>query len=518
VTLPALRDVLRSGSTSPPAATSAAWILGALHARGQAQEIVDAMRRGALPPAAAMHALAGAGTEASVPVVLEFITDPGSVVRDEALAAALALVDPAHADGRAVEPLTAALRDGHLTEPERLQAIALLGRTGAVRAAPFLVGLASSRDTPLRIAAIDALSSLGAGAAAADEVLLHGLDDADARVRLRAAVALSETGSAKATDELVAKLDGGDEIDRSAVLTALAGVLSRWPTDAAVSRVATHLALAAGAERDALIEVLGLPSLGSAVGALASVASSSTPEDRRTAAALCAAHPGEARVIGLARTLLVDTDPATRTQAAWALGTVGDASDLDRLAARVRSDDADAAANAVAAMGRILARGGAPGTTSKWLCPLLGDRRPFVRANALASLALGQARCGDGAAERAALAADRSEDVRAAAALAVRSGGDDDRRALERCRREELSGRIAALCRSATAPQSRGRGGTRRTLVYVVPEGAEAPRPGAPYALVYPDGMVRMGLADRRGALVDPAAPDGDLRLTAAGR
>jgi hypothetical protein len=61
---------------------------------------------------------------------------------------------------------------------------------------------------------------------------------------------------------------------------------------------------------------------------------------------------------------------------------------------------------------------------------------------------------------------------------------------------------------------------TRRTRVYVVPEGADAPRPLAPYALVYGDGTVRMGLADRRGAVVDPVAPDAPdvpMRLTTAG-
>ena len=43
-----------------------------------------------------------------------------------------------------------------------------------------------------------------------------------------------------------------------------------------------------------------------------------------------------------------------------------------------------------------------------------------------------------------------------------------------------------------------------RTRVYVVPEGADAPRPLTPYALVYGDGTTRAGISDRRGAVVDP--------------
>jgi HEAT repeat protein len=514
--IPALRDVLRSGSASPAVATSAAWILGALHARTAEADVVEAMRRGALPAAAAMHALAGVGSEAAVPVVLEFVDDPASVVRGEALGAAFALLDPARADGRAVEPLTAALRDARLTEAERTQAVTLLGRTGAGRAAPLLMGLAASNDEPLRIAAVDALGSLGPSAAVADDVLLRTLDAPDARLRLHAAMALSEAGDARAADALLAKLDGGEEVDRSSVLAALAGVVARLPSEATIARVVVDLGLAAGAERDAFIEVVGLPPIRSAVDALLAVATSPTPEDRRTAAALCAAHAGDARVVAVARTLLSDPDPATRAEAAWALGSIGDASDVDRLAALLHGDDTACAANAAAATGRLGGRIHQADLASRVLCPAVEDARPLVRADALAGIALAQARCGDGSLERTALAHDRSEDVRSAAARAVvRAPGEDDTRALGRCAVEDTSGRVAALCRG---PAARPPARTRRTRVYVVPEGADAPRPGAPYALVYADGTTRSGVADRRGAVVDPVAADGELRLTAAGR
>src|ERR1019366_846735 len=137
---------LLGGSPSPQQATSAAWVLGALRAHDAAPAIVLAMRRGTLPTAAALHALAGAGTGAHVPVVLEFVVDRNQIVRGEALAAALALLDPAVPDGRAVEPLAAALRDARPTLVERARIATLLGRTGAPRAAPLLVELTRARD------------------------------------------------------------------------------------------------------------------------------------------------------------------------------------------------------------------------------------------------------------------------------------------------------------------------------------------------------------------------------------
>jgi HEAT repeat protein len=98
-------------SPNPAAAASAAWVLGELHARDRAPAIISALRRGALPTEAALHALGGAGTSDSITVVLEFLSDPKPVVREQALATAAALLDPAKPDGRAEEPLVAASRD-----------------------------------------------------------------------------------------------------------------------------------------------------------------------------------------------------------------------------------------------------------------------------------------------------------------------------------------------------------------------------------------------------------------------
>jgi HEAT repeat protein len=510
-------EAVLAGSPSPLAATSAAWILGQWHDRASEPAILGAMRRGVLPVAAALHALAAAGGDADVPVVLEFITDASPLVRAEALGATLALLDPGRPDGRAVEPLADALRSARPTAVERARIARLLGRTGAPRAAPLLVDLARTKEPSLRIAALEALGTLGlAGGADAEDTLLEAMATADPAVRLQAAVALSESGSARARDALLHRLTADEGFDRAALLTALGGTLSRVPSDASVEQLAAQLGFAAGAERDALIEAVGLASIGSSVRALAQTARSGEPADRRAAAIMCAAHPADVGAIAVARELLGDTDAAVRAQAAWAMGTLGDASDLGALDRLARAPDFDGAADAVAAMGRILARstaGGAgrgPAVAADVLCPFAEHGQVYVRANALAGLALAGARCGDGSHESNALAEDPSEDVRAAAARALASHpreGDD--RALGRCARGDPSGAVSLRCRSPAPAPSR----TGRVLVYIVPESAVAPVPDAAYAILFADGMIRAGTADRRGAVFDPAAPDGDVSL-----
>jgi HEAT repeat protein len=502
---------LLGGSPSPAAATSAAWVLGQLRATAEAPAIVAAMRRGTLPTAAALHALTLAGTTAEVPVVLEFVADPSPLVRDEALGAATALLDPHRPDGRAVEPLAAALRDVRPSASQRARMATLLGRTGAARAAPLLVELTKTHEPALRLAAIDALGTLGpVGASGVDDALLEALASADAAVRLRAAIALGEAGAATAREALLGRLDGGDEVDRAAVLTALGGVLARVPTDAAVARLSSALDLAAGPERDAIIDAIGLVPSPAAVVALAGIARSSEPGDRREVALVLAGHPRDGAALALARGLLGDGDAGTRAQAAWALGTIGDAADEAHLVAVAKGPDAEAATDATGALGRIAARSHATDLAARTLCPLEADARPSVRANALAGLGLAGARCADGAAERRALLDDASEDVRAAAALAVGSApGPEDARALERCARNDPSGSVATRCRARPSPST----ATHTLLVYVVPEGAATPRPGAPYALLFGDGLVRVGATDRRGAAFDPAAPEREVTL-----
>jgi hypothetical protein len=224
--------------------------------------------------------------------------------------------------------------------------------------------------------------------------------------------------------------------------------------------------------------------------------------------------------------MLGDPDAAVRAQAAWSLGSLGDATDISRLEAIVRGEAVagaippprglaglEAQCDAVAAIGRIAARARAADSAAQALCPLVGHTPSLpacLRANALAGLALAGARCADGTAERSHLAEDPTEDVRAAAALLLsRAPGAYDVRALDRCARSDPSSIVAARCRAHPSPASR----THPTLVYVVADGAAVPRPVAPYAILMADGTLHLGTTDRRGALFDPTATEGELTL-----
>lgn len=499
-----LRGVLHGGA--PPAASaSAAWVLGELAAKTAAPEILDALRSGRLSAPAALHALRAAGRPEDLPAVLEFVADESPTTRDEAIAATRALLDPAHPDGRAVDPLIAVTRASVLTPAEQRKVIELLGRTGARRAGELLVGFLHSRDLPTRLSAIDALAALGP--AGADAPLLDLIGDRAPEVRLHAAEALAATGGATSRDDLLAKLTGGTELDRAASLLALGGVLVRAPSDGAWKQLAGALTFAAGGERDAILVALGRAAPAHPV--LDGLARSEDPDDRRVLAAACA---GRADAEPLLRALLLDVDPGVRAEAAWSLGSVGGPDALTLLERLAGAIESDVAGNATAAVARIAARLHDAGAATS-LCSYLADRRASVRANAAAGLALGGARCADGAAERQ-LLADPSDAVRLAAARALyrTPRTDDDRSALVRCAASDRSGDVAWACEHAPPDVSAP---PRATLAYVETLPRSDPRPRAGYLVQLGDGLLRAGTADRRGAFFDPVAPAGELRLLA---
>jgi HEAT repeat protein len=496
----------------PSAAASAAWVLGALGAHAQAKNIVSSLRRGLLPVVAALHALAGAGTPDEVAVLLEFVSSTSPAVRDQALLAAAALLDPSRPDGRAVEPLAAALVEPSTTPKEQAKLARLIGRTGATRAAPLLGDLVRAKNPELQLAAVDALGMLGPNGA--ENALLQVMDSPDPVLRLHAATSLALAGSAHARDTLLDRLEHGDEVDRESVLVALGGVLSRTADEHAVRRLAAWLPLAVGAERDALIEAIGRAPLGCAVRILGTLTTSPDPADRRSATALLAAHRGSGDAQSLVRARLVDEDMTVRAEAAWAMGTVGSVGDIPRLSALALAPSTDVAANAVAAIARILAESenvtSVGGAAEHPLCAFVAGARAEVRANALAGLARTRGRCNSGAPERAALAQDPNENVRAAAARAVsRFTTQADVTALGQCAVSDPSWAIGHYCRAPGLIPSK----TQEVLAYVIPDGANAPQPKAAYCIVLADGTLRLGTADRRGALFDPVAPQGDVTL-----
>ncbi|MDC0683348.1 HEAT repeat domain-containing protein [Sorangium atrum] len=535
--VPALVGAL-SAAPSANTAAGAALVLGELKAREALPALVRGMQRGVVPLRHGLRALGALGDPAALPSVLELLGDADPAVRAEAIRAATALLDPARPDGRAVDPARALLVDPATASDEKLALVQLLGRTGSPRAQAALLPLAKARSTPLRLAVIEALGAARAAGtlgAAVDAALLEALDDESADVRLRAAIALSRVAGPGSARPLLQRLTVAAEQDRGALGIALSGALSRaddagsagGATDAKAARdasgkglvheVAAAIASAPDAARDALIEGLGRMPGQAAGAALARMASAAPIDDRRKIAEALAGHPEAAAAL---RKLAGDPDPGVRANAVWSLGAAGDKDALPLLAPLLKDPDAAVAGNAAGAIGRAAGRAGQPARAAAALCAALPDARPYVRANALAALTVAGARC-DGGAARDLLARDPAEAVRLAAAdHLARSGADDDRRALARCAAEDRNATVAGRC-ARPAPPRAPAAAAEDVVVFVVPFDAgrggsarDAPAPRAPFALLRADGLMRLGVADRRGELFERGAPRGPIRLT----
>jgi hypothetical protein len=173
------------------------------------------------------------------------------------------------------------------------------------------------------------------------------------------------------------------------------------------------------------------------------------------------------------------------------------------------------AGNATVALARVAKRSGAAAAAAKPLCGALADYRSYVRVGALTGLRLASISCDKASAVRRVLRNDRSWRVRLAAAALLRLELNGKRasvavkRALWRCAVEDRDALVAERCGSDPDPPA----GAHDVTVYVVPDGKPDPRARAPFALVLPDGSMRLGVADRRGAMFEPAVPGGRLEL-----
>ena len=515
--VPSLAAALRSDVNN--VAAGAALALGSIRSPAAADLITQAMHRSSVAPLAGLRALAKLRDPAALAAVLEMIGDPQPFVRKQAIETLNTLLEPARHDGRAIEPIVAALRDAKITPEDREQLVRALGRTGAPRALGFLVPLAAAPVNGLRGAALAALGELGP--LGQDATLLAGLSDDLPAVRMGAALSLAVAGGEASVGELLARMRELPAYDRTAWGIALSGTMSR-----AGARVLPAIDSAyddAGAlERDALIEGLGRLR-DAAAGVLLSRWSSHAedPADRRKIAEALAGHVNQ--LVAVTR-LLRDPDPTVRAAAVWSAGAGQERSAVDALLARAIELSADAeldvAANAVATVARLGRRGDAPTSARAQgaLCSALGDPRAYVRANALAGLSVLAVRCERGDRERDLLLRDRSEAVRSAAArlLARRSSTpavvDEDTRALRKCAGDEPSGAVAAACQLAPAPAAEV---AEASLVFVVPDGRTLPAAEARYSLQRADGLIRSGVADRRGALFESQPPTGALQLMA---
>jgi cellulose synthase operon protein C len=265
-----------------------------------------------------------------------------------------------------------------------------------------------------------------------------------------------------------------------------------------------------------VIEAAGRARLPSVVRALAELAAKGDVDDRRMIAAVLAGHRGSPAAVTLARSLANDADGSVRAQAAFTLGALGDASVLPVLGALARSGDADVATDAAGGIARSAALAGKGGQAAiaATVCPMLGDGRATVRVNALVALAFAQARCSDGRVERKLLADDPTDLVRGAAARAIAAApSPEDRVALDRCVSADRSAEVARLCRPRPVETPSAPRAPRAVTVFVVGETGATAKPRAPFLLEYEGGILRAGVADRRGATFEAVAPAGDVIL-----
>ena len=500
-----------SGAPSSTTAAGAALVLGALHAKEGLEPTVRAMQRGVLPLEQGLRALATLGSPDALPAVLELLSDTDPAVRREAVRAASELLDPARPDGRAVDPARAMLLDAATPNDEKVALVRLLGRTGSPRAQTVLVSLAGSKSRALRLSVLEALGASGTFGPDVENVLLQALDDESPEMRLASASSLARGGGVAIAGKLLERLSVAAEQDRGALSLALAGALSRSTDASLAERVAKILPSTPDSARDGLLEGLGRMRGDASAKVLRQFALSSI-DDRRKVAEALGGHPEASSMLV---SMLGDADPSVRANAVWSLGAVGKRDAVAPLLKLLADPDVAVAGNAAGALGRIAARESAGADIRSALCLVLTDGRPYVRANALTSLGLAGQRCDAGIVESL-LQRDRAEAVRFAAADYLWSSvtgtnpiPENIRRVFARCATEDRSAQVALQC---TRPSER-RTGTDDVLVFVAPAGADEPQSRAPYALVRGDGLIRMGMADRRGGLFEFGVPKGVIRL-----
>lgn len=505
--------VLEECVSSPPTRSVGDGCVAALGAIGgeRSRRLVEsALRRASVSPAVGLEALGRIGDAAALPLVLESLSSSRPGERRAAIDALGQLLDPKASHGIAIEPLVLALEQARGARFERAALIALLGRTGSPRAAAELTPFARSSDEYLRGVALEALGSTPP-AAEVDGVLLEAIESPRFPIRWTAAVALRRVGSAAAASVLLERLAELGGSDREALAFALFGPLGRSKDESLVLEAERALASSPGPVGDALLEAIAHVPGPSGREALLRALDRGGAATRAKVAEVLAFHP---EALSHALTLARDPEPAVRANATWTLGHIGNTETLPLLESLTRDPTAAVAATAVAALAELTRRH--PVETGATVCALLEDERSYVRANALAAIRIMGLGCAGEENPRWLLAHDPSDEVRlAAAALLARTAATDQksREALVRCAERDPSGKVAVACSGETTAAPARPEETFAVSVLVVPSDAERPSARAPFALVRSDGLIRLGWADRRGSVLETAAPPGALRL-----
>jgi HEAT repeat protein len=520
------------GQPATERAEGCARALAAQHVEGAYETITGAWRRRVIGTLAALQSYGELGDPRALTDALEQLEAPRTRIRVAAVSAAARLLDASEPDGRAVEPITTALESAREVQ-ERVALVDLLGRTRSPRAIPFLVPFMDRKAAvQLRLSALRALGRIGTidGADGEEDpvgALLSALSDSHAPVRFEAAHAIRRAGTARMLPELFDKLDKEAAQDRQAVALALAGPLSRLERARVkpwVTRLGAAVAVSSDATADALVEALANAPGAATDATLFELAGNLALRAKVIEVMGARAQQSEERSkLGQQLvTALKDSAPAVRANAAWGLGVLKDQSTAAVLRKAYQDADVAVSVNALAALGRL----GIGAAAREDLCSALKAPHPYVRANALVGLRLSGLRC-DARSERWLLERDQSAVVRqrAAALIAAVQGpqGELDRAALERCARADTDGTVAADCLAAVsgfAPESPKASDLLEqnqdsvgTTVYVVPAGRQVPQPRAPFTLVEGDGLLRVGVADRRGAVYAARQAASDLKL-----
>jgi len=459
-------------------------------------------------PRVGLQVLGRLGDARALSAALERLTVPDSETRAAAMDAAEALLSPRDADGRAVEPLARALASRGVSRAERLRLVGLLGRTGSERALGTLLPLLQSATDPA-LAESAALALGNVPGKAAGAALLIALDSQEGRVKRAAALAMRGAKNPELLGPLLARFERAGRTERGLLSLALFGSIGKSQDDQKLARAVRLLEGTRGAERDALLEALATSPRPALRQALLRLAASPDVGDRAKLAELLSAFPD---VRALTR-LVQDADPRVRQNAAWSLGfsEAQGAAEARRALERALNDrDAAVVGNAAQALGRLFKA--EPAVLSGLLCgKLLRDSRATVREQALRGLALARAGCSDGMPAQLLLRDPRARVRRAAAELLLRAAAQNsERRLLTRCQESDTHAVVAEACAGAARPDAAA---SEAATVLIVSSSGGEPTPAAPYALLWPDGSLRLGSADRRGAVHEPRAAQGAIEL-----
>ena len=478
---------------------------------GAHEVIVRAATAGRLVQRDALSLLSELGDDAALPYVLASAEAIDPTTRRAALRAAVSLLEPSLHDGRAVAPLRRVLRSVGSRE-ELILVLRALGNTGDPKVAgdilPYLV---MEAPAAVRIAAAESLGHLHSSES--ERALIHALADIEPDVRLAAALSLRRGIGRPSVASLLELYTSARPVDRDLVAFALGGRRFGGNGNNSAAQILEVLSIERGGRRDSLLEALMSSDSERAASWAEEWLARADSGDRAKIAELSEWIPTSRSVL---RRLAEDVSANVRQNAVWALGAQGNAEDLPLLDTIWRHGGGGLAGNAVASIARIGVRYNLD--VSRGLCQAAGSPIPVVRVNALVGLARARDVCPRRVEEHALLLDPSAEARRAAARLMHRrlSAATSNWRvaALLQCLESEPNGAVAAACLGATEPE---RPKQEELVIYVVPVGREQPVPEAPFALELPSGFIRLGAADRRGALLQRVQQRGSLRLRPPG-